>query len=263
MGNDSTVHDESKTTIVAQRAVLIAQTNQLASGQRLEEVLFHGPKEMNVRVDVGKDSTIHGELLPAPWDMNGKISEQYLMKGGKFEEHSLKQSGVKSEFETVKVLKDSKKLGTYIENLTESDQELKQLHALHIPAESKSIGFDSILQSMGSHDSCQETLVKKVACKALINAPATGYDIVGDLVVAVTRIKSDAGPGGYQRRVHFFHVRFTLNSCLQSKLGHGADFLPHDFCRLLSTNLCPGCGPRKRTTEQDIAAPQFQPAARL
>ena len=86
----SLLNDESKTPIIAQRAVLLAQADQLASGHCLEEVLFHGPKEMNVRVDVGNNSTIHGELLPAPWDTNGKISEQYLMKGGKFEEHALK-----------------------------------------------------------------------------------------------------------------------------------------------------------------------------
>jgi hypothetical protein len=193
---------EPKKQVSAQRAVVIASTEKLASDQNLPETLFHGPKEQNVRVDVGKDSTAQGELLPAPWGADGQVSETYLMKGCKFEEHVL--TGGKSE--TIKALKDSSKLGTYIQNLTESDQELKRLHASHIPQESKTITFDSILQKMGP----EETVFAKVACKALINAPATGYDIVSDLVVVMTRIKSDAAPGGYQRRVYFFHVRCRL-----------------------------------------------------
>ena len=208
----SSIKQEPKAPISAQGAVLITETDSLAPGQRLDQVLFHGPMEMNVRVDVGNDSTNQGELLPAPWGVDGKISELYLMKGGRFEQHVSKQSGSsgKPESETVKVLKDTKTLGTYVQNLTESDQELKRLHALRIPKESKAINFDSILKSMGLDEGCNETLIKKVACKALINSPATGYDIVGDLVVAVTRIKSDVASGGYQRRVYFFHVSHSV-----------------------------------------------------
>ncbi len=125
------------------------------------------------------------------------------MRGCKYEESVSKTSGIKSEQETIKVLKDPSKLGTYVQNLTASDNELKRLHASHIPQESKTISIESILQRMGP----DETLVAKVACKALINAPATGYDVVSDLVVVMTRIKSDTAPGGYQRRVYFFHVR--------------------------------------------------------
>ncbi len=189
--------------VSAQKAVLINPTDRLADGQHMDEVLFHGPKEQNVRVDVGHDSTAQGELLPAPWSTDGNVSELYLIKGCKFEEYTSKNSGGKSESEIVKVLSDPEKLGTYIENLTESDKELKRLHASHIPKESKAIDFDFILKKMGP----DETLVAKVECKALINAPATGYDIVSDLVVILTRIKSDTAPGGYQRRVYFFHVR--------------------------------------------------------
>ena len=205
-------------------------------------VMFHGPKDLNVRVDVSKDSTAQGELLPAPWGVDGQVSELYLLRGGKYEEYK-KKTGANSEIETIKVLRDPAKLGSYIENLTQADRELKRLHASHIPQESKTLSFESIMQRMGS----DETIVAKVACKALINAPATGYDIVSDLVVVMTRIvhptmpskrepknalftshpsvvswcglrepysqqkeeviKSDTSPGGYQRRIYFFHVR--------------------------------------------------------
>jgi hypothetical protein len=203
-------NEDPKTPISAQRAVLISSKDELASEQHLDEVLFHGPKELNVRVDVGNNSTAHGELLPAPWSADGKISELYLMRGGKFIERVSKISGGKSEFETVKDLKGTEKLGTYVQDLMLSDQELKRLHASHIPKESKAINFESVLHTMGLDKSCEEILVKKIACKALINSPATGYDIVGDLVVAMTKTKSDAVPGGYQRRMYFFHVRYDL-----------------------------------------------------
>jgi hypothetical protein len=192
--------DVTKKQTSAQKAVLI--TDKLNPGQRVEEVLFHGPKDENVRVDVGQDSTSQGELVSAPWSADGKVSDLYMMKGGKYEENSVKIVGNKVELQSTKALNDFGKLGSYIENLVESDQELKRLHALHIVKESKTVNFESILQKMGP----DETLVGKVACKALINAPSTGYDIVSDLVLVMTRIKSDAIPGGYQRRLYFFHV---------------------------------------------------------
>ena len=191
---------DPKKQVIAQRAVVI---EKMASDINADQVVFHGPKEMNVRVDVSKDSTAQGELLPAPWSPDGQVSELYLLRGCKYEEHVSKSAGSKSELETIKVLKDPAKLGTYIDNLTQSDQELKRLHASHIPQESKTLSFETIMQRMGP----DETIVAKVKCKALINAPATGYDIVSDLVLVMTRIKSDAAPGGYQRRVYFFHVR--------------------------------------------------------
>ncbi len=96
----------------------------LKSDQHLDGILFHGPKELNVRVDVGKDSTAQGELLPAPWSADGHFSELYLTRGCKFEEHISKaSSGDTKDSEDTKVLKDASKLGTYIQNLTESDQE--------------------------------------------------------------------------------------------------------------------------------------------
>lgn len=64
---------------------------------------------------------------------------------------------------------------------------------------------------MNLDDSCQETVVKRVACKALINAPGTGYDIVSDLDVIMTKMKSESAPGAYQRRVYFFHVSKSLD----------------------------------------------------
>ncbi len=190
---------EPKKQVTAQKAVLV---EKMASDVDASQTMFHGPMDMNVRVDVSKDSTSNGELLPAPWNEHGQVSELYLTRGCKYEEHVSKVTGGKSEFETVKGLKDPAKLGTYIENLAQSDQEMKRLHASHIPQESKTISFESIMQRMGPG----ESIVAKVACKALINAPATGYDIVSDLVVVMTQIKSDAVPGGHQRRVYFFHV---------------------------------------------------------
>jgi hypothetical protein len=160
--------------------------------------LYHGPKELGVRIDVCKDSTAKGDLLPPPWSKGGDISEVYLSKGSKFEEISWKGAATKST-----VPKDTSSLGTYLQNLSVSDQEVKQLHLTHILKDSKSINFDALLHLMGP----DETLIAKVACKALINAPATGYDIVNDIVVAMTRMKSDSAPGGYQRRIYFFHVR--------------------------------------------------------
>ncbi len=198
----TSVKGEPKKQISAQKAVLIGSKEKLASDQNLPEILFHGPKAQNVLVDVCKDSTAQGELLPAPWSADGKLSETYLIKACKFEEHVLTPGG---QSETTKTLKDSSKLGKYVENLTESDQELKRLHASHILHESNTITFDSILQKMGP----EETVVAKVACKALINAPATGYDIVSDLVVAITQMKSNSAQE-YRRRVYFFHVRHYL-----------------------------------------------------
>lgn len=93
-----------------------------------------------MRVDVGTDSNSQGELLPTPWSASGKMSELYLLKGGKFTEYDSK----KPESEMVKTLKDTAELGTYVQNLTETDQELKRLHVSHVPTESKSITFDSI-----------------------------------------------------------------------------------------------------------------------
>lgn len=198
---------DPKKQILAQKAVLIA--GKLASDHHSDGILFHGPKELNVRVDICKDSTTQGESLPPPWGSDGQVSELYLTKGCKFEEYTSKTSDGKSKSETVKVLKDTAKLGSYIPNLTETDQGLKRLHTSHVPHESKSISFESIMQKLGP----EEIVVAKVACKALINAPATGYDVVSDLVVVMTRIKSDIAPGGYQRRVYFFHVRCdVLNS---------------------------------------------------
>ena len=204
--------DEEKTQ--AHKAVLIARADQLDSEHQLdhEKVLFHGPKERNIRVDVGNDSTTQGKLLPAPWRADGNISELYLLRGGKYDSKKSEHDLNKSESETAKFLKDTAELGTYVQNLTETNKELKRLHVSHIPAESRSINFDSILQAMSSDESCKETVVKKVACKALINAPATGYDIIGDIDVVMTKMKSEAAPGVYQRRVYFFHVRYNLQS---------------------------------------------------
>jgi hypothetical protein len=184
-----------------------ALTDKLVAGQS-PEVLFHGPKDLNVHVDVANDSTAQGELLPAPWSDNGQLSDLHLLRGCKFEETVWKISGKETESKTTKVLNDKEKLGTYIQNLKESDQELKRLHASHILHESKRVSIASILQRVGP----DEIVIGEVACKALINAPATGYDIVSDLVVVMTRIKSEFAIEGCRRRVYFFQVRYDFES---------------------------------------------------
>ena len=191
-----------------------ALTDKLVAGQSAPEILFHGPKELNVHVDVANDSTAQGELLPAPWSDDGQLSDLHLLRAGKFEENVWKISVKGNESKTTKILNDKERLGTYIQNLKESDQEMKRLHASHILQESNGVSIASILKRVGP----EEIVVGDVACKALINAPATCYDIVSDLVVVMTRIKSEFALEGCRRRVYFFQVRYDFESSHSTKL---------------------------------------------
>jgi hypothetical protein len=173
--------------------------------------------ERNILVDVGQDSTQHGELLPQAWSADGGVSELYLMRGCTFEENVSKQSEEKdrsktfnstAKSETSTVLKDKAQLGTYVENLTKTNEELQRLHTSHVPKDSRTLSFNSILQNIGP----DETLLAQVACSALINAPATGYDIVRDVLLVMTRVRSVAVPEAHFRRVYFFHVSRDLDN---------------------------------------------------
>ena len=188
--------------VTAKHAVLISAADKLGSNQEHDAILFHGRKEQNVLVDFGNNSTLKGEPLSSPWAADGHLSDAYLTKGCTYVAHAQKIRGNTVESETVTSIKDTNKPVAYFENLLQTDLELKQLHYSHIPRDTKTLDFDAIAKRLGPN----ETVLAKIMCKAIVNAPSTGYDVIGDCLLVMTQIALEAP----KRRLYFFQVPTCL-----------------------------------------------------
>jgi hypothetical protein len=200
---------KSRSTLNALNAVVVSD------GETVESpvVLSHGAKEQNMKVLVCQPSTKLGQDIPPAWNEEGKMSDVYLTKACSYDELAVNgklktekfmnttTETVTADGTRVSTLSDEKKPRAYFERLLESDQELKKLHASHIHRESKAVSFEAIAQTFGP----TETVLRKIMCKAIINTPSTGYDVIGDSWLVMTEVKT-GDTANKLRRIYFFQV---------------------------------------------------------
>lgn len=206
---------------VSSSAVKVAASNAVvvppSADARSPTVLSHGTKEQNVKIRVCQKSTPKGEFIPPAWTEEGKVSDTYLTLACKYEEKNLSLTAkaenkvlqkdtltAKIEGSKTSTLTDSNKPVEYFARLLESDQELKNLHDFHIHRESKSMNFDAIAKTLGP----DESVVRRIMCKAIINTPSMGLDVVGDCWLIMTEIPSP-DRASKLRRIYFFQVHMV------------------------------------------------------
>ena len=144
---------------------------------------FHGPSKRNELIDITKMKLIEGKE-PSAWNADGKISEPYL---------------VNCSFST-----DSKKgpPKSMVSNITTTDNEVQKLHEAHIQRGSSNLDWNDVMKAAAPG----ETLVNMLHCHAILNAPSTCYDLIGNCMLIMTSVQSET----YQaRRIYFVQVFLT------------------------------------------------------
>lgn len=164
--------------------------------------LFHGQNELKSKIGVLLPSTAVGGKLPDPWDKSGCISEDYMANGCSYAEATTNAVGPKTKkVVTTFGVKDSSQFAEYFDSFTDADKALRQIHASHAQSGTP----DSDLKSL-ARNFTGETLISAIECKAIINMPSTGRDVVGKSVLALTQFRQ--GEKTY-RRLYILMVSVT------------------------------------------------------
>jgi hypothetical protein len=174
-------------------------------------LIFHGPKQLQVHVQVQKGSTPSAEPLSVPWDDRGegRLSEEYLLRGCQYI-HTVNSTkyrktwrGKSNHGETKETLAldPESKPADFFENIWQSEQEINDLHRAHIQQGSKGVDLEQLLTAF----SPGETVLCKLRCKAIINTPSSLRDLIGECMVVITQLDGET-PQLRQRRIYYLQV---------------------------------------------------------
>ena len=185
---------------------MLIQAGQAKLEQK-EVTVNHGPAPFREPIDITKKySDKWEEPLPEPWERGPgqcqektKITEKHLVMGAEFCQQVYRSDSLGKRVTLVDKMTEENKPADLFEDIRAAEDEVYRLHDLHTQKASSRVDWDTLLNEIAP----SEKLINLLHCKAILNTPSTGKDIVGDCVLVMTALSS--GPN-LLRRIYFLQV---------------------------------------------------------
>lgn len=180
----------------------VVTKNSVVARDSAEGDLFHGQdklKKKKTKIRAFVDSTAAGESLPDAWDKSGKIAHDVLAKGCTY---SVASVGSKEKVEKVCKLDNIEPYNAFFEAIADADHAVQSLHSKHIQQGTQSIDIETMAQNFKG-----ENFAGALPCRAIINMPSTGFDVVGKSAIVMTKISDE---GRNIRRLYFIMVSLNF-----------------------------------------------------